>query len=212
GPGVVQMRFPSLADYPLVALDLETTGLQWWNDKIFGVAISVEDRDMYFDVRRNPEALEWLREEVPRVRHLTNHHMKFDWHFCREAGIHFPEDRTTCTMIRAALIDEHRLTYDLDSLGKDCLGMRKDGDIYAELAEMFGGRPTRNAQIGNLHRAPPAIAGRYAKQDTRLAYALWQWQEEQIEKQGLRQVHELERELLPVVVRMEHGGVRVDVE
>jgi len=206
------VRYPSLASYPLVVLDVETTGLKWWSDKIFGIALSVADRDMYFDVRREPEALEWLREEIPRVRHLSNHNVKFDWHFCREAGIHFPEDRTTCTMIRAALIDEHRLTYDLDSLGKDYLGMRKDGDIYAELAEMFGGRPTRNAQIGNLHRAPPEIAGRYAKQDTRLAYALWQWQEEQIEKQGLRQVHELERELLPVVVRMEHGGVRVDVE
>lgn len=206
------MKFPSLRDYPVVALDLETTGLNWWADRIFGVAISVADRDLYYDVRRNPEAIEWLREEIPRVRHLTNHHIKFDWHFSREAGIIFPEERTTCTMIRAALIDEHRLTYDLDSLGRDCVKMRKDGDIYAELAEMFGGKPTRQAQIGNLHRAPPEVAGRYAKQDTRVALALWHWQEEQIEKQDLRRVHELERELLPVIVRMEQGGVRVDVE
>lgn len=206
------MKFPSLREYPLVALDCETTGLNWWVDKIFGIAVSVEDRDLYYDVRKNPEAIEWLREEVPRIRHLTNHHIKFDWHFCREAGIIFPEERTTCTMIRAALIDEHRMTYDLDSLGKDCLGMGKDEDIYQELADLFGGKPTKHAQIGNLSRAPEALVARYAKRDTRVAFNLYRWQQAKIDEQGLGKVHELERQLLPVVVRMEHGGVRVDVD
>lgn len=205
------MKFPSLREYPLVTLDVETTGLNWWVDKIFGIAVSVEDRDLYFDVRKNPEAIEWLREEVPRVRHLSNHHIKFDWHFCREVGIIFPEERTTCTMIRAALIDEHRMTYDLDSLGKDCLGMGKDEDIYQELAELFGGKPTKNAQIGNLSRAPEALVGRYAKRDTRVAFNLHRWQQVKIDEQGLGRVHQLEQQLLPVIVRMEHGGVRVDV-
>lgn len=206
------MNYPSLRDYPLVVPDVETTGLNWWQDKIFGIAISVADRDMYFDVRRNPEVLEWLAEEIPRVRWLSNHNNKFDWHFMREAGIHYPADRTDCTMIRAALLDEHRLTYDLDSVGKDCIGRGKDGDIYRDLAEMFGGKPTKNAQIGNLPRAPVELAGRYAKQDTRTAYDLWWWQRDQIEQQELGRVVELERRLLPVVVRMEHGGVRVDVD
>lgn len=206
------MKFPDLRDYPLVALDGETTGLNWWKDKLFGFSISVADRDLYYDVRRNPESIEWLREQIPQVRKLTNHNMKFDWHFLRELGVIFPEDRTHCTMIRAALIDEHRMTYDLDSVGRDCVGMRKDGDIYAELAELFGGKPTRHAQIGNLHRAPPEMAGRYAKQDTRLAYALHEWQDHEIAKQNLGRVYDLERRLLPVIVRMEQGGVRVDVD
>lgn len=206
------MNYPSLRDYPLVVPDVETTGLNWWQDKIFGIAISVADRDMYFDVRRNPEVLEWLAEEIPRVRWLSNHNNKFDWHFMREAGIHYPEDRTDCTMIRTALIDEHRLTYDLDSVGKDCIGRGKDGDIYQDLANLFGGKPTKAAQIGNLPRAPFELAARYAKQDTRTAYDLWWWQKEQIAAQDLGRVVELERRLLPVVVRMEQGGVRVDVD
>ncbi|MBT9158760.1 MAG: DNA polymerase I, thermostable [Dehalococcoidia bacterium] len=206
------MKFPDLSAYPLVSLDFETTGLIWWRDKIFGVAVSVDDRDFYFDTRREPGALDWLRREIPRVRHLTNHNMKFDWHFARNAGIVFPEARTTCTMIRAALIDEHRMAYDLDSLARDCLGERKGAEIYGKLAELFGGRATRQAQMPNLSRAPVELVGNYAKQDTRLALKLWRWQEEKINAQGLASVHRLEQELLPVIVRMEEGGVRVDVE
>lgn len=206
------MRFPTLSDYPVVFLDTETTGLNWWQDRIYGISISVEDRDFYWDIRRQPEAVEWLREEIRRVRRLAAHNAKFDWHFCRKHGIIFPEDRTFCTMIRAALIDEHRMTYDLDSLGKDCVGVGKDTSIYAELAEMFGGKPTKHAQIDNLQRAPVAMAARYAKQDTNTGLKLFHWQEQQIEKQNLGRVHELEMRLLPVIVRMEEGGVRVDVD
>lgn len=206
------MKFPSLSDYPVVSLDTETTGLNWWQHLIFGIAISVEDRDFYWDVRRTPEVVEWLREEIRRVKRVTAHNAKFDWHFCRKHGIILPEDRVYCTMIRAALIDEHRLTYDLDSLGKDCVGVGKDTNMYEELAEMFGGKPTKQAQIDNLKRAPVEIAARYAKQDTRTGLKLWHWQEAKINEQNLGRVHDLERRLLPVIVRMEEGGVRVDVD
>jgi len=205
------VSFPRIADYPVIAYDLETTGLTWWQDKIFGVALSTPEQDHYWDVRREPEVIDWLREEMPRVRKVVNHHIKFDWHFSREAGIILPNDRTECTMIRAALIDEHRLTYDLDSVAKDCVGIGKDSSIYQELADLFGGKPTRHAQMPNLPRAPASIVGRYAKQDTRAALRLWMWQQEQIEKQGLERVHELEMQLLPVIVRMEQYGVRVDI-
>lgn len=208
------MRFPDLTNYDVVCLDVETTGLMWWRDKIFGIAISAGEQDWYFDVRREPEAVPWLREQVPRVRKLVNHHIKFDWHFCRERGIIFPEDRTECTMIRAALIDEHRLTYDLDGLSRDYCGDKggKDKEIYAELAALFGGKPTKEAQMPNLHRAPLALTGRYAKRDTRSALNLWRAQERLIAEQDLTRVHALEMQLLPAIVRMEQYGVRVDVD
>lgn len=205
------MSFPDLTQFPEVALDTETTSLNWWEGEIFGVSISAGPYDWYFDIRRQPEALRWLRAEVPRVRKLVCHNAKFDWHFCREKGIIFPEGRVECTMIRAALIDEHRLTYDLDSLSRDYGGPGKEGDIWAELAEMFGGKPTKDAQIPNLSRAPVQLAGRYAKRDTRAALLLHCAQEKLIEDQDLGKVHSLEMRLLPAMVRMEQHGVRVDV-
>lgn len=207
------MGFPRLRDYPYIAYDTETTGLHWWKDKIFGVSVSTPDgNDWYWDIRRDPNALEFLREEIPYCRLVICHNAKFDWHMSRESGIIFPKLRVDDTMIRAALIDEHLLTYDLDSLGKKYVGVGKDTDIYEELAGIFGGKATKSAQIGNLPRAPSTIVGRYAKQDTRTTLALWEWQNGEIDRQGLQKVHALEKRLLPVIVKMEQGGVHVDVE
>lgn len=207
------MGFPRLSEYPYITYDTETTGLYWWKDGIFGVSVSTPDgHDWYWDIRKEPNALEFLRDEIPKCKLVICHNAKFDWHHSRQKGIIFPEDRVDDTMIRAALIDEHLLTYDLDALGKKYVGMGKDTDIYAELAAIFGGKATKNAQIGNLSRAPSALVGRYAKQDTRTTLKLWEWQQGEIERQGLQQVCDLERRLLPVVVEMERGGVRVDVE
>lgn len=203
--------FPDLTRYPVVCLDLETTGLHWWKDKIFGIAISLPDgRDYYWDVRDTPQVMNWLRDQLHLVPILVNHNIKFDAHFLVEAGVRLPA-RVECTMVRAALIDEHLLSYDLDSLGKKYVEVGKDGDIYEDLARIFGGKATKSVQVKNFAQAPASIMGRYAKQDTRTALKLWQWQEGEIERQGLRRIVELETELLPVLVDMERGGVRVDV-
>lgn len=208
------MSFPDLTRFPHFAIDFETTGLHFWKDKIFGVALSTpDDRDFYWDTRRTPKVLDWLRDQIPRITGLwVNQNIKFDVLFARADGIIVPEDKFDCTMIRAALIDEHRLTYDLDSLGKTYVGVGKDTDIYEDLAKLFGGRPTKDAQINNLQRAPMELAARYAKKDTRTALKLWLKQEEIIEDQGLRRVAELERLLQPVIVDIEWGGVRVNID
>lgn len=211
------MSFPELSRYPYFSLDFETTGLHWWKDKIFGVAVSTpDDRDFYFDTRSDPGTIEWLRREMPRCRATgtkwINQNIKFDAEYALAAGVDVPLELLDCTMVRAALIDEHRLTYDLDSLGKDCMGVGKDNGIYEELARLFGGPATRAKQITNLHRAPKAMAGKYAKQDTRTALKLWNWQEREIEEQNLRRVAEMERQLIEVLVVMEMGGVKVDLD
>jgi DNA polymerase I len=206
-------NYPRLRDYHVIAYDTETTGLKWWEDRIFGVSVSAPDgNDWYWDIRRDPGALEFLRYEIPKCRWLVGHNVKFDWHFSREAGIRMPEARVDDTMIRAALIDEHLMSYDLDALGKKYVGVGKDDQIYEELAAMFGGKATKTQQAPNFQRGPSTLIGRYAKRDTRTTLMLWQWQEHEIRRQKIAQVCELERELLPVIVDMEREGVQVDVE
>jgi DNA polymerase I-like protein with 3'-5' exonuclease and polymerase domains len=77
---------------------------------------------------------------------------------------------------------------------------------------MFGGQPTRTAQMKNLHRAPTALAGKYATPDPEIALALWMWQEDEIKRQGLEMVWDLERKLTPILIQIERQGVRVDEE
>lgn len=207
------MAFPDLTRFEVCSIDFETTGLQWWKDKIFGICLSTPDgKDYYWDVREEPRALEWLRDQAPKVRLVVNHNIKYDALFARAANIRFRDDAMDCTMVRAALIDEHRLTYDLDSVAMTCIKRGKDTSVYQILADMFGGKATADAQMPNLHRAPSVIAAKYGKQDTRTAFDLWVWQEMEIDAQNLRRVADLERALLPVIIDIEHGGVKVDID
>ena len=207
------MSFPDIKGR-VVCIDVETTGLNWVDPActVFGVALSVEDQDFYWDVRKTPRAVEWLRDSVRDIRLMVNHNAKFDLHFLDKLGVVIDPAKVHCTQVRAALIDEHLPSYSLDNLLKKYLGISKYNQIYHELSELFGGKPTRNVQMPNLHRAPASLVAKYAKDDSRGALKLWQWQEEEIARQGLDRVWDLERRLFPVVYRMECQGVRVDLD
>lgn len=199
-------------EFPYVAVDVETFGLNWWqpDQGIYGVAISYPDgTDVYFDIRRQPEGLAWLRKQRPKK--VVNHNMKFDLHMLWSVGVKWDPSVCECTMVRASLIDEHLKSYSLDNLAKKYLKASKVDDIYEKLAEKFGGPVNRKTQIKNLHRADPQLVAKYAKTDTRLAMRLWEWQEDEIKRQGLRSIVDFEQRLFPAVFDMERRGVRVDV-
>ena len=207
--------FPRIDTVPYMVIDTETTGLKWWEDRLFGISIALPDGDaMYWDVRTDPQVIQWLSDLIreDRVCIWVGHNLKFDLHFLRQAGVAIPTGNTDCTMIRAALINEHEPTYALDFLARKYCGQKKDEEIYEEMAKLFGGRPTRNAQMPNISRAPQQLVAKYAIQDAVVTRALYEWQAAEIEKQGLHQVHSLERRLMPVIIDMETEGVRVDVE
>lgn len=212
----MELNLSRLSEYPLVSIDCETTGLHWYEDKAFGIAVAAHDGERiasgYFDIRERPAIVTALKAQLPRVKRLVNHNMKFDAHFLLNLGIKVPFDRLECTSVRAALIDEHEPSFSLDSLGLKYAGQGKATGVYEELAAMFGGKPTREAQMKNLHRAPAKLAAKYATPDPEIAINLWLWQEEEIKRQGLEQVWGLERQLMPVLIDMEREGVRIDEE
>lgn len=209
-----------LGEYPIVAPDVEATGLDWSRkDRMFGIALAVWDgvkvESQYWDVRNKPRIIEALKRELPKCKKLVNHGAKFDAHMLGKDGIRVPLDRFECTMVRAALINEWETPsgkggFDLDYQARKHLGRGKPEGIYEELAAMFGGKPTRQAQMPNLHRAPERLAAKYAAPDPELAILLWMWQEEQIKKQELERVWRLEQRLLPMLVDIEEFGIRVD--
>jgi DNA polymerase I-like protein with 3'-5' exonuclease and polymerase domains len=201
----------------VVAIDTETTGLNWQSDKVFGVAIAWLDESggvasTYFDVREQPVEYQKLRDHAAKIKKLVNHNLKFDLHMLFNDGVAFDLKKCHCTMIRSALIDEHRLSYSLDNVAWDCLRLRKQDDIYRDLALTFGGLATRAAQIKNLHRAPSGLVSKYARVDAELALKLYLWQEQEIALQGLGPVVNLERRLFPHIFRMERRGIRVDLD
>jgi len=207
------MRFPPISEFPVISLDTETTGLNWQKDKIFGISISTPDgKDFYYDIRLDNGVVPWLRDELPECKKVVNHNIKFDLHMLWSSNIFLQPAACECTMIRAALLDEHLMQYSLDFLAKKYLKAKKVDDIYEKLASLFGGRPTRNAQMKNISKAPKSIVEPYAKMDSRLALNLWMEQEKMIEKQGIEQVWSFENQLFPHIFKNERHGIRVDVD
>jgi DNA polymerase-1 len=199
----------------LVALDTETSGLKWWaGDKIFGVSLSWKEdngtyRSWYGDVRE-PGVLRWLRDHVPKLRAITNHHIKFDVHMLRESCIHLDPRRVHCTLVRETILDENQFEYSLDRLSQKYLGRGKE-DIWPELARLYGGKPDKESQIQNLQRAPTAVVARYANMDSLNALQIHEKQEVLIGEQDLQRIAALEQTLMREVIDMERGGVPVDI-
>lgn len=209
----------SLKSADAIALDTETTGLRWPVDEMFGFSVAVDGWAEYYDIREQPQALEWLQDEINESDcPLVFHNCTFDIKMFSPVGIVIPVDRVHDTGINACLIDEHlgihggNSGYGLDELAKRYIGAKKVEDIYEALALYFGGRPTRNAQIGNLWRAPREIVAPYAIMDAVLTLDLYSWQLDEIEEQGIWQIVEFERRAIREVLDQEMKGIRVDVD
>lgn len=199
-----------LGDYQYGVIDFETTGLHWWEDTAFACALTLDDDTSWAFNLRDLAQRDYCRRELPKLKLYYGHHIKFDIHFGREAGIKLDPYKARCTLIRAALIDEHRLTYDLDSVAGDYAEIHKESP-WEELAGMFGGKATKDAQVKNLQYAPWELVEKYVKGDTIATKKLSGVQNFIIQTEELGNVDNLEHELLPVVVDMERRGVPVDL-
>ena len=205
--------WPNLNRFGKIAFDTETTGLIYPVARVFGFSISTSRDDYYVDIRENPRAVDWINDQMQSYRGVVIcHNASFDFRMSSATGIYLPLDQIEDTVIRACLIDEHHRSYDLDSLGKYYLGEGKYGNLYTELAEIFGGRKTKNVQMPNLHLAPSEIVARYAKVDTRRTYDLHDQQEKLIKRQGIERIIDFERKLTPLFIEQEMHGIRVDLD
>jgi DNA polymerase I-like protein with 3'-5' exonuclease and polymerase domains len=212
-----------LCKFEVIALDTETTGLNWPADHMFGWSIATPEWEEYYDIRENPESLAWLRDQLARFQGLVVfHNASFDIKMLSSQGVTVNPLQVDDTSIRECLINEHRATrfpwtktvssYSLDALAADYLGETKVSDIYEALAAEFGGKPTRSAQILNLQRAPAELVRPYAIKDAQLTLGVWFAQNNEIKRQKLEQVLQFERDTFPHVLDQEMRGMRVDLD
>lgn len=199
--------------YPCIALDTEATGLSWPSDRMFGFSLAAPDgQSCYHDIRHEPERVGDLNFELSQYRGtVIYHNASFDVKMLHSSGIYAPVEQSDDTVIRACLINEHEKSFSLDSLAGKYLDQHKE-DIYPELARLFGGRATRGVQMKNLHRAPPDVVAPYATTDAILTLRLWEWQEEEIKRQGIEKICEFERRVFVPLLKAETRGVRVDLK
>lgn len=206
--------FPELSGFDRISYDTEATGLVYPRDKVFGFSISTPDgKDYYWDIRRQPEAKRWFNSQMQRFEGvIAMHNAHFDCKMSHAIGMVIPLEKVRCTQINACCINEHEMEYSLDALARKYLKAKKVDDIYAKLAELFGGPATRTAQMSNLHKAPPELVSPYAKKDTRLTLDLYDWQTKKIAEDSLGEVINFEYWVFPTLQRMTRHGVRVSIE
>jgi DNA polymerase I-like protein with 3'-5' exonuclease and polymerase domains len=104
-------------------------------------------------------------------------------------------------------VDENRLTYRLDALAKEYLGLRKDEKVLRKAAAEWGIDPK-----AEMWKLPARFVGGYAEQDAVITLKLWNHLTTELDKQDLWSIFDLESRVLPAVIDMRSQGVRVDLD
>ncbi len=206
-----------------IAIDLETndpnlkelgSGNVTGKGHIAGVAVAVEGWSGYFPIHHESGGnmdkklvLSWLQDvcNQPDTTFIF-HNAMYDICWLRSAGINI-KGKIVDTMIAASLIDENRLSYQLNTLSKHYIGMGKDESVLTAAAKEYGLDAKKD-----MWRLPPMFVGQYAERDAESTLKLWQRLETELYQQELWDVFNLETKLFPCLVDMRFKGVRVDLE
>ncbi len=197
----------------LVALDTETTSLDYMQAEIVGLSVSVEPLNAaYIPVaHRYPGAPEQLSREYVLKRlkpwlesgaKKVGHHLKYDAHVLMNYGIHL-RGMAHDSMLESFVLNSTATRHDMDSVAAHYLHVRTTK--YEEIA----GKGAK--QIG-FDEVDLDAAGAYAAQDAditlRLHRSLWPALKEIPDLERL--YTEIEQPLVPVLQKMEYTGVLVD--
>lgn len=205
--------FPRINPKEPIGFDYETTGLQYWHPdfRVVGVSVATMDgQGWYWDIRENPQAVNWLRDLL-RDRLVAAHNAQFEVQCTRVLGIDPRAVEWYCTMVGQCLIDEHLMSYSLATVARhNGIETRKDEHIEAMRSAM--GWKNAAEVMQRFAEIPSSIAAPYGISDAMDAIEIFKKHRDEITRQSLHEVVQLEMNLLPVLADMSWGGVRVDLE
>ncbi len=214
-------NFPALKSYDYIAIDLETrdpnlkskgSGSLVNEGEIIGVAVAVDGWSGYYPIAHREgnlpkqKVLDWLQEICSLPSTKIFHNAMYDMCWLKAYDIKV-NGHIIDTMVMAALVDENRYSYSLNSLCYDHLGEVKDESILTTAAEKAGADPK-----AEMYKLPAMYVGNYAEKDAELTLKLFKHLSLEIRKDNLTEVFDLETRLFPCLIEMKVKGVRVDVE
>lgn len=198
-----------------IAIDTETTSLDYMYAEIVGISFSVEKGKaayvpMVHDYPGRPEQLPRdyvLRQLAPLLEnpHLPKigQNLKYDAHVLRHHGINLQGIRHD-TMLESYVLNSVATRHDMDSLAAHYLG--RTTLRYEEVA----GKGNKQIPFEQVHIE---AATEYAAEDAEVTLALHEhlWPRIMMEPTLYRVYSTLEMPLIPVLCRLEQAGVLVDV-
>ena len=222
-------EYPNLSGATCIALDTETydpelldNGPGWARGKghIVGASVAVAGgHSWYFPIRHTVESeynldpdhtLAWLRDTLGNSRQAKlGANLTYDVGWLRQEGVHV-KGQLIDTCFAEALLDESA-EVNLDTLGVKYLGEGKETNLlYQWCSDSYGGKPN-DGQRANIYRSPPRLVGPYAQGDADLPLRVAAKQYQQLVKENLYELFQLECRLIPLLIEMRFAGVTVDI-
>jgi DNA polymerase I-like protein with 3'-5' exonuclease and polymerase domains len=162
----------------------------WRNEKVY-IPLRHASRN-YFN-----RALvgQWLKSLVAQNHtRFIFHNFQYDWGWIQAMFDIPPPALIDDTMAMASIIDENRFSFDLDSLCE---------------WQKVPGKKKLNVSKNELYKLPPEMVGDYAEQDAISTLELYYKLLPILEEENLNAAYQVERELMPITLRMKQKGIRV---
>jgi DNA polymerase-1 len=204
-----------------VAIDLETCdpelmkhGPGWptKRGKVIGIAMATASFKAYYPIAHDGGGNMDEDKIVKYIKSICEddsiekvfHNAQYDIGWLSVLGIEV-KGRIHDTMVAAALIDENRYSYTLNSIVHEYLGEFKNEQKLKEAADAFG----VDAK-SEMYKLPAEFVGEYAEADADLTYKLHEKLSWEIVKDNLTTVYDVECKLIHVIFKMTQRGVRFD--
>jgi len=214
--------FPDLKDHKYIAIDLETrdpglksrgSGALIGEGEIVGIAVAVEGWSGYYSfghLKQNHfdevTVIAWIKDVCALPATKIFHNAMYDVCWLRAYGVKI-NGHIVDTMVMAALVDENKFSYSLNSASYEYLGEVKDETALKEAAFSAGVDPK-----AEMWKLPDMYVGSYAEKDAELTLKLFKKLSTEIKSQDLTKIFDLETQLFPGLIEMKIKGVRVDVQ
>lgn len=221
------MGFPSLINAKIISIDVETKDPQLiekgpstfrGGGYICGISVATDDGFCeYFPVRHEgggnldeKQVFLWLKDQLSGAQPKLGANLLYDLEWLRVSGVPVVGGPKWDIQIAEALLDENRPSYSLSSIAADRLGEEKE-EVAIVRAGFLRGIAEKDIK-NNIWRLSGTEVAEYGKKDVLLPLRIWGKQLPILQYEGLRDVFNLETELIDVLLEMRFKGVRVDLE
>lgn len=204
-----------LEKQPRFCFDLETTSLDPRDTEIVGIAFSWQAHEGWFvffprDQVESAKILEEFRGVLTNTQiEKIGHNLKFDLSVMLAKGLEV-KGPFFDTMLAHSLIEPDQ-RHSMDYLSESMLGYTPVSIttlIGTEKNDLFS-----QSTMADVAEADPKKIADYAAEDADVTWQLAEKLRPLLPNHGAERVfYEIESPLLPVLVRMEHEGVKVDVQ
>jgi DNA polymerase-1 len=186
-----------------IALDTETTSLEWWKGHIFGMSHCLNDKCYDYDLIPK-YSKEYLAKLIGSETDIIFHNAKFDLHFLKNAGyLDLLKGRQVHdTMIMSYLLDENK-SHHLNDVAKR---YAQAPDWKDEVKDYVKKNNCGYEQV------PYETMKTYSARDSLYTYKIFNAMVPELKAQNLWDLYLTEMELLPVILNAERRGVLIDVK